>query len=304
MVGPRGQAARLAPAPGEEAQGTRGGDRGIELAQRARGGVARIGEGLAALFGLPLIERGEIGVAHIDLAANLEDFGHVAALKLARNVRDGANVSGDVLALAAVAARGGNHQAPSLVAQRYRKAVDFHLGGDIERRAGVELQEAPHAANEIARLFIGEDVAERQHAHRVADLGEFRGRRGADLLRRAFRAGQAWKALLQHLDTLPQPVIVRIGDFRLVFLVIKLVMPLQLGRQKLVLGLGLGGGQFLHRLRLRALEGGIVLHYRTCGRDILGHNPSPCPSPPGRGDACNSARSVQAVPSPRGRGTG
>ncbi len=117
VVGPRGQGARLAPAPGKEAQGPRGGDRGIELAQRAGGGVARIGEGLAALFGLPLVERGEIGVAHIDLAANLEDLGHVAALKLARNVRDGANVSGDVLALAAVAARGRNHKLAALVAQ-------------------------------------------------------------------------------------------------------------------------------------------------------------------------------------------
>ena len=78
-----GESAGLAPAPGEEAQGPRGGDRGIELAQRAGGGVARIGEGLAALFRLPLVERGEIGVAHIDLAANLEDIGHVAALQLA-----------------------------------------------------------------------------------------------------------------------------------------------------------------------------------------------------------------------------
>ena len=88
---------------------------GVELAQRAGGGVARIGEGLAALFRLPLIERGEIGVAHIDFAANLEDIGHVPALQPLRNVRDGAHIGGNVLALAAVAARGGH--APALRAR-------------------------------------------------------------------------------------------------------------------------------------------------------------------------------------------
>ena len=199
-----------------------------------------------------------------------------------RNVRDGAHVGGDVLALAAVAARGGNHQAPALVAQRNRKAVDFHLGGDIERRCGVELQEAPDAANEVARLFVGEDVAEREHAHRVADLGEFRGRRGADLLRGAFLAGEAWKALLQRLDALPQPVVVRVGDFRLVFLVIEPVVPLQLADENFVLGLGLGRGQLLHRLWLRSLCRNRRIT-APVGQNIRASHPSPCPSPHGRG---------------------
>ena len=157
---------------------------------------------------LPLIERGEIGVAHIDLAANLEDLRHVAALKLGRNVRDGANISGDILAFAAVAARGRNHKLAALVAQRNRKTVDFHFRSHIERRRGIELQEAPHAANEVVRLFIGEDVAERQHAHRVADLGEFRDGRGANLLRWALLADKARKLPLQCLNAQPQPVVV------------------------------------------------------------------------------------------------
>jgi hypothetical protein len=117
----------------------------------------------------------------------------------------------------------------------------------------------------------------------VADLGEFRGRRRADLLRGALFADEAWKALLQRHDALPQQVVFRIGDFRLVFLVIEPVMPLQLADEKVVLGLGLGLGKILHRLRFRS-RNRSVSHYDTVPHKYRRLRPSSCPSPHGRRD--------------------
>ena len=70
-----GMSAHLAPGIGKEVAAAARGDLGIELAQRARGRVARIDEGLLAL-GLHLrVERQEIALGHVDLAAHLDDIG-------------------------------------------------------------------------------------------------------------------------------------------------------------------------------------------------------------------------------------
>ncbi len=236
VIGGCGQRARFAPAPGKEAQGPRGRDRGIELAQRAGRGVARIGEGFAAPLRLPLVERLKVGVAHIDFAANLEHVRHIAAADLLRNIGDGADIGGHVLAFGAVAARRRHRELPALVAQRNGETVDFHLGGEIERGFGAEHQEAPDASHEFAGLVIGEDVAEREHAHGVAHLGEFRRGRRANRCSWAF-PGKSGKALLQSLGTLAQLVIVRVRNFGLVFLVIEPVVPLQLAGKTIMLHL-------------------------------------------------------------------
>ena len=68
----RERLADLAPGVGEETQRPPGGDPRVELAQRAGGGVARIGEDRLARRRLARVERGEIGVRHIDFAARFE----------------------------------------------------------------------------------------------------------------------------------------------------------------------------------------------------------------------------------------
>ena len=65
----------FAPAVGEEAQRPRGGNAGVLLPQRTGRGVARVGEDLAARRLLPLVQGGEVGLRHIDLAAHLEHVG-------------------------------------------------------------------------------------------------------------------------------------------------------------------------------------------------------------------------------------
>ena len=68
-------AAQFAPAVGEEAQRPLGGDAGIELAQAAGGGVARIDEDLFVSLGLRLVQFFEIGAVHQHFAAHFQHLG-------------------------------------------------------------------------------------------------------------------------------------------------------------------------------------------------------------------------------------
>ena len=108
--------AHFPPAIGEEAERPGSGDRRIELAQRARRRVARIGENLLAGRLLPLVEREEGGFGHVDLAPHLADVGHPFAAQLIRDVGERSHVWGHVLAFGTVAARRAAHQTAALVA--------------------------------------------------------------------------------------------------------------------------------------------------------------------------------------------
>jgi len=116
----------LSPGVSEEAQRTLARDVGIELAQRARRGVARIREQRLAGGGLALVHSGEVGVAHVDLAAYLEHVGHAGRVR--RDVVERLEIARDVLALEAIAARGTQHEAAALVSKRGGEAVDLRLG--------------------------------------------------------------------------------------------------------------------------------------------------------------------------------
>jgi hypothetical protein len=61
---------------------------------------------------LLLVERKEVALQHIDLAAQLAGGGDVLAFQLLGNVLDGADIRSDVLAGETVAARGGADQPP------------------------------------------------------------------------------------------------------------------------------------------------------------------------------------------------
>jgi len=203
-----------APGIGEEPQRPGSGDRGIELAQAAGGGVARVGEGLAAGFGLPRVQRGEIGMAHVDLAAHLEDLGRAG--EHFRDVGDGGGIGGDILAGLAIAARRGLHQPALLVAQRERQPVDLRLGGEGQGRIGAEVQIAADARHEFRHLRFGKGVLEAEHPDRVLDPGEALGRRRADLLRRT-AGGEGGKARLDLGQPALHRVIFGVGDLWRVF---------------------------------------------------------------------------------------
>ncbi len=83
------QVRHLAPAIGEEAQRPLCRDGGIELAERACRGVARIGEKPLALPRLLLVEALKGGAAHIDLAAKLERIREARHFDAVRNIGNG-----------------------------------------------------------------------------------------------------------------------------------------------------------------------------------------------------------------------
>ena len=163
--------ADLAPGVSEEGERPACGDARVELAQRAGGEVARIGVDRLSRLRLAGVERGEIGMAHVDLAARLENPWR--AFEPVRDRLHRAHVGGHVLALVAVAARRRPHEFAVLVAQIAGEPVDLRLGDEGKRRAVAQTQKAPHPGAELLHFLIGEDVAERQHRDRVANLGEF-----------------------------------------------------------------------------------------------------------------------------------
>jgi len=103
-LGLRRHRAHFPPAVGEEAERPGSGDRRIELAQRARRRVARIGENLPASRLLPLVERQKSGFGHIDLAPHFADVGHPFAAQLIGDVGERSYVRGHILAFGTVAA--------------------------------------------------------------------------------------------------------------------------------------------------------------------------------------------------------
>ena len=146
--------AHLAPGIGEEFQFARGGDRRILLAQRARGGIARIG--IDRLLGrdLPLVERGEIRMQHVDFAADLAHVGNWFSLQHLRDIVERPDVGCDVLTFRAVAARRRGHKLSALVAQRHREPIDFRLSGEDQCLVFGQFQKAPDAVGKIGHILI------------------------------------------------------------------------------------------------------------------------------------------------------
>src|SRR5207249_281264 len=88
----------------EDPQAPAAGDLGVQLAQRSRGRVARVGErGLARLLALA-VELGEARLGEIDLAADLHQLGPALVLEPQRDVDDGAEIGGHVFSDRAVPA--------------------------------------------------------------------------------------------------------------------------------------------------------------------------------------------------------
>ena len=220
----RRHVAHLAPGVSEETERPRRGDRRVELAQRAGGGVARIDIELLAGLRLLAIKFEERGFGHVDFAAHLAHRRNAAAFEPVRNVLKRLHIGGDVLAFGAVATRRAGDERAVFVAQRHRQAVDFRLGGEGNLLVLWQAQKAADAADEIDDVFFGKGIVERQHRHRVADFGETRRRRCADPLRQAFQRAQLRKACLDRVVALAQRVIGSIRNGRRVLLIIAAVM--------------------------------------------------------------------------------
>ncbi|MNZ21557.1 hypothetical protein D3C78_386330 [compost metagenome] len=170
--------AAYAHAIGVEAQGTAGGDAGIELAQAAGGGVARVDEHLLPCRQRLGIHRLETGLGHEDFATHLQSRRPTSAPQDERNGLDGAHILGDLLPRGAIAPGGRLHQLAVHIEQADRQTIQLGLAAEGE--AYLALEAVAHALLEGLQLFGAEDVVQAQHGDLVAHLAEGRERLAAD----------------------------------------------------------------------------------------------------------------------------
>ena len=210
--------------------------RRLEIAHRAGGGVARVGEqGLAGLLELA-VDPLERGARQEHFTANLDASG--GRRRRARpdaerqgNRANGADVGGNILAARAIAASGAANQTAVLVRQRDAQAVDLQLGDvrNLRRRlGGLSTLPAPAATPlrtrsskarssaslyALSRLSIGCDVRDGLESLDHAAPNPLRRRIGRD---------QLGVVRFQPLELMQQLIELLVRDFRIVMNVVAL----------------------------------------------------------------------------------
>ncbi len=219
---------------GVEREVARRGDARILLAQAPGRRVARVGEETFAGIALTPVELLERGQRHEHLAPHLEPRRYRATVQSRGNRRDRGDVGGHVFAGLAVAPGRGTNQAPLLVQQRHREAVELgftdeaHRVGDHPLDAGVPGEQ----------LGAVERVVERQHRHDVPHRREGGRRRRAHLGQRRVCGRELGVLLGQRRELAHQHVEFRVGDLGVVVAVVTLAVVPDLGGE-----LGCTGGE-------------------------------------------------------------
>ncbi len=210
----------------EDLEGARGGHRRILLAHRARRRVPGVGEDGLARFLQPRVEAGKGPARHVDLTAHLElDRALEGPRERGRDGLDRAQVLGDVLADAPVAARGAADEAPTLVEQRHPESVDLGLADVCRGEAGLR---PPDPRLELLELLHGHRVVQRQHRDEVLDRGEGLRPPPARPLGRAVGGDQLRVRLLERHQLAPEPVVLGVADLGAVLRVVEVVVPVEL----------------------------------------------------------------------------
>ncbi len=128
------------------------------MPERAGGGVARIGVDDLSSRQLLAVQVREGIVCHEDFAAHLEHIGR--AVDGMWDIRNGAQICGDVLAHLAVAPRGALNQGAVLIAQGGGQPVDLWLRHDGDGLALGQFQEPPDTGQKIGDVRFLEGIAQ------------------------------------------------------------------------------------------------------------------------------------------------
>ena len=160
------------------------GDAGFELADRAGGGVARVGEYCQSLL-LALVVHFLKAAMGISISPRTSKVGgNPGFLQLVQRngKRDGAHrahIQGDVFADGAVAARDAADQLAILVVQGQRHAVELQFANVVDVVAAAQFVDA---AFPVAQFVLAVGVVERQHGRGVRRFEESFARLAADAL--------------------------------------------------------------------------------------------------------------------------
>ena len=217
-VAGEGDAVGDADAVGPHGQRALGHELRVELADGPGGRVARVHEGREAPLGAALVERGEVGQRHVDLAADLEQRRDVVAVDAQRDRRDRAQVVGHVLADLAVAARGAGLEHAVAIDERDGQTVDLGLGDVLELGVldALAREVVAHAVDPRAQLLLAARVGQREHRLAVGDLGQRRDRLAADALGGRVGRQQLGVLGLDGAQLVEQLVVLVVGDARVV----------------------------------------------------------------------------------------
>ena len=146
----------------DRAKRARRGDPRILLPQRARGGVARVGEGGLARLLQRLVQPLERRLGQEHLTAHLEQLGHVVPGQAVRDRLDRLHVQRDVLAGPPVTPGGGAGEAAALVDEVDREPVDLQLA-----QVGPGPAELRGPVRPGRELLGGEDVVQAEQSLQV-----------------------------------------------------------------------------------------------------------------------------------------
>ena len=210
-----------------------GGDLRVELAEGTGSGVARVRERRLPGRGAPLVELGEGGTRHVDLAANLDQLRAVVDPR--RDVIDRPQVGRHVLSDHPVAAGRAAHERASAIGQRDREAVDLRLRDEAQLlRLDVQRAQAVvEAGLPGAELLGAAGVRKREHRLRVADLLESVERAPGDALGRGVGRDELGMRRLELAQLAYQRVVCVVADLGVVQLVVAVVVVCDLAPQLL-----------------------------------------------------------------------
>ncbi len=198
-----------------------GRDPRVQLPQRAGRGVPGIrGDLLAGGRGL-LVHPGEHREREVDLAAHLEQSRRLAA-QGQRDRPHRAQVRRHILSTPAVAARGAAAEDTVLVHERDGGAVD--LGLDHIGHRLIRVEPLADVVGPLQQRVGGRHLLERAHRCDVLDLAEAVRRRPPDPARRRVVARELRMLLLQGLQLVVEPVVLGVGDLRVVEDVVPVVV--------------------------------------------------------------------------------
>ena len=181
----------------------------VQLAQRARRGVARVSKQRLAELLLLGVERFKAGTGHEDLAAHDETRGRAGQRH--GDGADGLQILRHVLTDEAVAAGRAADKAAVHVFQRHGQPVDLRLDGVFRVRLLLA-----HMRIEVPQLVKGKHVLQALQRDGVAYLDEFAQRLPADTACRAERRGILRVLCFQLLELAELVVIVIVAHLRVI----------------------------------------------------------------------------------------
>ena len=196
---------------GEQRERAAGGDPGVELPDRAGGGVPRIPESRLPRFLEAAVHLAEILHREHHLAPDREPPRRHLPAESERERTDRPQVGSDVLPDAPVAAGRAAPEGAVLVHQFHREAVELGLEavGD-PLPADLPL----HAVGEFPHLRFLQDALEREERLQVLHFGEPFGDAAGDPLRGRVRVGEG-RVLALEVEQFPeQPVVLGVADLR------------------------------------------------------------------------------------------